>query len=260
MEHLAHLETIFNTFNEMRISIKGIKSFIGYLSATLLGQRVDAFRLSTAEEKIAALKDLAFPKTLGDLEVYLSLTGWLRQYVPYYCQIVEPLQHRKTALLRLSSAAGGPKRKVYTSKTIITPTQTELEAFEQLQSKFTKPTFLTFFDRKRQLYMDIDSSKRYEVDIMIYHVKGDPIQSDFPRNDIQPILFLLKMLNSAEQSYWPTELEVAGLIWALKKLRYMVESAVLPTIVFTDHSATTSIVKQTTLLSSSTDKLNLRLV
>ena len=198
MKHLMHLKTIFNTFNEMRISIKEIKFFIDYLSATLLGQWVDAFRLSTAEEKITALKDLAFSKMLEDLEMYLSLTDWLWQYIPYYCQIVESLQHRKTALLRLSSAAEDLKRKVYISKTIITSTQTELEAFEQLQSKFTKLTFLIFFDWKWQLYMDIDSFKRYEVDIIIYHVKDDPIQSDFSWNDIQPILFLLKMLNSTE--------------------------------------------------------------
>ena len=179
MKHLMHLKTIFNTFNEMRISIKEIKFFIDYLSTTLLSQWVDVFRLSTAEEKIAALKDFVFLKIFKDLEMYLSLTNWLQQYISYYCQIVESLQHRKTVLLRLSSAAENLKRKIYISKTIITSTQTELETFEQLQLKFTKLTFLIFFDWKQQLYMNINSFKRYEVDIMIYYIKDDSIQSNF---------------------------------------------------------------------------------
>lgn len=55
-------------------------------------------------------------------------------------------------------------------------------------------------------------------------------------------------------------MEVAGLVWVLKKVRHLIESSGAPTIIYTDHGATLGIARQTTLSTSSTDKLNLRLV
>ena len=60
----------------------------------------------SSKDRIAALRKLSFPETLKDLETYLGLTGWLRQYIPYYAQRTEPLQDRKTALLRKGPTAG----------------------------------------------------------------------------------------------------------------------------------------------------------
>ncbi|SLM35365.1 reverse partial [Lasallia pustulata] len=73
-------------------------------------------------------------------------------------------------------------------------------------------------------------------------------------------MFLSKLLSTAESHYWPTELEMAGLVWAIKKLRHLVDSTVKPVIIYTDHSTITSIAKQTSLSSSNTDKLNNRLI
>ena len=73
-------------------------------------------------------------------------------------------------------------------------------------------------------------------------------------------MFLSKILSSAEAEYWPTELEVACLIWIMRKIRHMVEGAHKPMIVLTDHSSLVDIVRQTKLSTSSAEKLNLRLV
>ena len=112
------------------------------------------------------------------------------------------------------------------------------------------------------MYINLDSSKR-GVGVIVYHVKGDPDPqkaTDIRKLDIQPIMFLSKLLLTAESHYWPTELEMAGLVWAIKKLRHLVDSTVKPVIIYTDHSAITSIAKQTSLSSSNTDKLNNRLI
>lgn len=80
------------------------------------------------------------------------------------------------------------------------------------------------------------------------------------KTHIQPILFLSRLLADAETRYWPTELKMAGLAWVIKKARHMVEAAEQPTIIYTDHSALVSIVRQTSLSTASVEKLNLRLV
>ena len=47
-------------------------------------------------------------------------------------------------------------------------------------------------------------SLSYGFGVMVYHVKGDPKENSFPRADVQPILFLSKLLNPAEKRCWPT--------------------------------------------------------
>lgn len=108
----------------------------------------------------------------------------------------------------------------------------------------------------------MDASKQWGFAAIVYHVRGDPPDGvAYPRTAVQPIMFLSKCLNNAEKNYWPTELEVAGIVWVIRKIRHLVESTeVPPVVVFTDHSAAVPISRQTTLTTSSTDKLNLRLV
>ena len=96
---------------------------------------------------------------------------------------------------------------------------------------------------------------------MVYHSKGPESEGQIPKQkDVEPILFLSKLLTEAESRYWPTELEIAALVWAVKKVRHLVEATDQPTIVYTDHSATIQIVRQTSLNTTSVEKLNLRLI
>jgi hypothetical protein len=75
----------------------------------------------------------------------------------------------------------------------------------------------------------------------------------------RPICYLSKRLNKHEQNYWPTELEVAGLVWTVRKIRHLVDDA-KKVSVFTDHQATRDIAKQTNFRHSTPHKQNLRLV
>ena len=99
-DHLIHLNEVFNLLASLDIVLAPTKTFLGFPSTTLLGQKVDSFGMAAALEKIQAISGLAFPITLQDLEHYLGLTGWMRDYVPYYAQIVELLQSRKTEMLK----------------------------------------------------------------------------------------------------------------------------------------------------------------
>ena len=99
---------------------------------------------------------------------------------------------------------------------------------------------------------------------MIYHYKKNSISeasSKVTRIDVQPIMFLSRCLNTAEYNYWPTKLEIADVVWVVKKIRHMIESSLKPpVIVYIDHSAAIFISKQTTLNIINTNKLNLRLI
>lgn len=267
-EHIDHLRRLFRLCREKRITLSPTKSFLGYPSVMLLGQRVDSLGMSTSAEKIRAIQALIFPANLRDLEIYLGLTGWLRSSIHRYAQIAQPLQDRKTALTKDLPTKAGIKAKGIARKrqsmqaAIQQPSEEEIQSYENLQKAFANPVFLIHYDQTRRMYIDLDASKRWGFAAMIYHVKGDPaLDASFARTSVQPIMFLSKLLNGAEKNYWPTELEVAGIVWVVKKIRHLIESSqVPPVVIYTDHSAAVPISKQTTLTTSSTDKLNLRLV
>jgi len=168
-------------------------------------------------------------------------------------------------LLRNGPTKGKP-RKEYSKKTQIADSSIlEYETFEAIQKTFDKPNFLHHQNPNRRLYIDLDASKQFGFGVMVYHMQDDengPLDHTIKgnRSKVQPILFLSKLLTDAETRYWPTELEVACLVWTVKKICHMINGSLADTVVWTDHSATIQIMKQTTLTSSSTDKLNLRLI
>ena len=83
---------------------------------------------------------------------------------------------------------------------------------------FARLTTLIHHDPKRRLYIDLDASKEFGFGAMAYHNKRrvDNEATEPPKKtEIEPILFLSKLLNEAEVRYWPTELELAGLVWVI---------------------------------------------
>lgn len=78
-------------------------------------------------------------------------------------------------------------------------------------------------------------------------------------DSIQPMWFLSKRPPAAEHNYWPTELEIAGVCWAIHKLRPLIEAAPKD-FLFTDRSAIAAIARQQSMFSSYLEPLNLHLI
>ena len=86
-----------------------------------------------------------------------------------------------------------------------------LKIFEILQSLFTIFIFLVHFDSNCHLYIDVNVFKQYSFDVIIYYVEDDSDHAvislsdekitEFSHQKIQFILFLNKLLTSAERNY-----------------------------------------------------------
>src|SRR5205814_9932466 len=172
-EHIQHLRTLFQLFSKMNISINPSKAFIGYPSIRILCQHTDSLGLSTEAVKLEAISRLQLPETLKQLEIYLGLTGYLRQYVPFYAAVSGPLQDRKNLLLRKGPTAGPQRRNFSLQTPLLNPTAAECMSFKALQELLSTPTYLVHFDPSRCLYADIGASKAFGIGIVVYHVKDD---------------------------------------------------------------------------------------
>lgn len=160
-------------------------------------------------------------------------------YIEKYAWKSKPLQERNTTLLKTAPLSGNAP-ETYSSRIKFSPTESERESPRVTQNSLFNPTFLIHVDAERPSYVDLDISKESGVEAMVYHVKdwSKASSSDFPpRTQVQPIMFFSRLLNSAETHHWPTELELAGLVWILRKIRHLVESAKSSRTIYTDHGA-----------------------
>ena len=129
-KHVSHLRQIFQLLNlyDIRLSLK--KSYFDYSTVALLSQKMNAFDLIIAANKLAAIVNLKYSHTLKNLKIYLNFTEWLRNYIVWYAQKSESLQRRKTLLLRESSFNKSRQRKMYFVKIQLTTTTiVELESY-----------------------------------------------------------------------------------------------------------------------------------
>jgi len=267
-EHEECLQRVWSLLDARRVSLSPKKTFLAFPSTTLLGQRVSGLGLAAAEDRIKAIRDIDFPTTLKALELYVGLTNYLRNQIPYYAQLSAP-QAVKSSLLKDAPNSSKNARKAYTQRTRVSLDDPALrESFNAIQSQFKDPHFLWHFDPTRPTYYDVDASHEFGFGCMIYMVKGDPPPDMdgnkarlFKKEDIQIIMFLSRALTGAETRYWPTELEVTGLVWMVKKVHHLIHASQRPAIIFSDHVASVGIATQTSLTTTtSTDKLNLKLV
>ena len=134
--------------------------------------------------------------------------SWLQSYISYYVQITAFLQIHKTMLLKTSSAKENIWKQHISQMSLNKSISEKICAFEILQNLFVTSIFLVHFNSSCQLY------------IIVYHVKNNSISVcttdtktvEFPHHKIQFILFLNKILTSAERNYWFTEMKMTELV------------------------------------------------
>jgi len=87
----------------------------------------------------------------------------------------------------------------------------------------------------------------------------DILNGRYNRKLERPVTYISKQLNKHEVQYWPTELEIAGIVWTVQKLRHLIEG-LMPTKIFTDHKPAADNLAAKTLKTSSSVRMNLRLI
>ncbi len=147
----------------------------------------------------------------------------------------------------------------------------EIISFKTLQSLLFKFSYLIHFNSVKHLYINLNMFKSFDFDVMIYHIKKE-VHINIKKGNssiakifssklfIQLIMFLSRLLKSAETHYWLIELKLVSMIWVMWKVRHLIELLNLLTIIYTDHEANVKTVKQISLLMMLIKKQNLCLM
>lgn len=202
-KHLRHLNLIFKLFRKMNITLKSKKIYLTYSSIVLLRQKIDSLELITSTDKLKAIVKFLFSRSLKNLEYYLDLIEYLRDYISFYAQKLKSLQQRKTLLLK-NELATKLSRKNHNRRTLLKNLIDEkIKAYNQLKTDFNRLSWLTHFNKCRQLFVDVNAFDK-SIDVMIYHLKLKitmKIKNALIKRQIDFILFLSKILFEAEKRY-----------------------------------------------------------
>jgi hypothetical protein len=221
---------------------------------------MNAFELIIVEKKLKAIALFKFSENLIALERYLDLADYLRDKVYFFVDVFKSLQELKIKLLKNSSKDN--RRKKFINKTKIIFIDKKMTFFLLLQKDLIKTIFLMHFDKNKWLWIDLDEFKEFDFEVIVFYViKKFSKETWSIKNDIQLIMFLSKLLTTAERNYWSTELETTNLIWIIKKIRHLIQSSKKSMIIQTDHVVIVNICKQTSIINTNfVMKMNLRLI
>ena len=94
------------------------------------------------------------------------------------------------------------------------------------------------------MFIDLDISKEREFGAIIYYIKNNnKIEKYPPKTVIKSIIFFSRFFKNIKIYYWPTELEIADIIWVIKKIRYFIKLTLITTTIFIDYNINVSIIK-----------------
>ena len=261
-EHVRHIAWLMTELHKVGLTLDPGKAFIGFKSISLLGHLVNKFGLAMQPAKVEAMMKLERPRTVRQAMQILGFFGYYREFVRNYAQIVKPItdllsqkpDNVNSGQKSSSTAAESRKAQIQAKMDSSIHWSTEADlAFCRIKEALRNATYLSHAlegdDVRYVLYTDacklgfgaalhvVLPPEKTCQEAKSADVDGPAEVGAVAKPCERPVAFISRSLNKAETNYWPTELEMAALVWALRRFQENIEGH--PLTIYTDHSALT---------------------
>ncbi|BHF77222.1 hypothetical protein SprV_0502032600 [Sparganum proliferum] len=209
-EHMEHLATVFDRLQQFGVVLNPSKCAFGVSSLEFLGHLVDSHGIRPLPSKVAAIRDFPPPISKRQLQRFLGMVNFYRQFLPNCADTILPL----TSLL------SGSKRTFE-----LTPAA--LTSFEQVKALLADATLLTHFHADAPISLMVDASNV---------AVGAVLQQSLP-DSTAPLAFFSKKLSKVETRYSTFGRELLAAYLAVRNFRHLLEGREFT--IFTDHKPLT---------------------
>ena len=158
--------------------------------------------------KVKGVLEWPTPKCVKDIQKFLGLVNYYRQFIKDFVSIARPLHD----LVKKN------QKWDWTEK--------QEKAFRELKERFTKEPVLAA--------PDIDKKMKMEVDALDYATEG-VLSMECGNGLWRPVAYLSKSLNETEQNYEIHDKEMLAIIRGLEAWRHLLEEAQYKFEIWTDH-------------------------
>ena len=190
-EHVEHLDAVLECLTQATLACKLKKCSFAQESTAYLGHVVSARGIEPEPSKIAAVKEMAPPRTVKEIRMFLGFVGYYRRFINNFSAIAKPLNH---LLRKAVEWQWGVEQQ---------------DAFEQLRDALISAPILQMPDFKQKFTIRTDASY---LGLGACLLQGDG-------DDRQPIAYASRSLKPAETRYTATEIECLGMKWAVNTFR-----------------------------------------
>jgi hypothetical protein len=194
-EHIGHLRRIFERLQEFGLRCAPGKCRFGVSELPYPGHIVGQDGNRPQDRHLVQIRDAVPPRTKRQLQSFLGLANWLREYVPLYATIAAPL----TDLL--------------VAKKTFRWTDAAQKAFDDLKTAIDQPLLLHRPDASREYVLQTDASG-LGVAAVLYQ------EEDGQRKIIS---YASARLNDAQRRYHINEQECLAVVFAVKRYRPYLE-------------------------------------
>jgi len=215
-ELITRLDAVFTRLSEKNLKLNPKKCRFGMTEVEYCGHVINDQGTTFSAERISEVADFAVPQNHGELKSFLGMAGYMREHIPHYVEMAEPLQN----IVRHYT-----KR---TRKQAIVWTPELLQCFADFKESIAK--VYTLFHRNDEaplrLYTDASSYGIGAYLCQVVSLQDGTLQE-------QPLGFISKSLSDTERRWSVYEKEGYAIFYACKKWEHFLRGNHF--FLFTDH-------------------------
>jgi len=206
--HNEIVEQVIRRIEENYLYMKPEKCRWKVRGVRFLGVVIGRDGIKMEEEKVKAVLDWPTPKSVKDIQTFLGLANYYRQFIKDFTKIARPLHELTRKEQKWKWEIGQEK------------------SFEVLKKRFiTKPILVA---------PDLDKKMRMEMDASNFVTRG-VLSIECEDRRWRPVAYLFKSLNETERNYEIHDKEMLAVIRELEAWRYLLEGIKFKFKVWTDH-------------------------
>ncbi|XP_026747201.1 uncharacterized protein K02A2.6-like [Trichoplusia ni] len=213
-EHVQKLNSVLKRLEDAGLTLQKEKCSFFQDKVSYLGYIITKDGLKKAPEKIKAMLEAPVPSNINQLQSFLGLINYYRNFVPNASTILSPLYD----LLKKGSKWGW--------------TDNHDKAFKTIKQVMTSEQVLAHFDPNARIILTVDASPS-GLGAVLSQVGLDGVE--------RPISFVSRTLNSAEKRYAQIQKEATAIIYGVRRFHQYLYGRSEPFILRTDHKPLLSI-------------------
>jgi len=226
-----------------RLTLKGSKCGFFLDKISPLGFSSDGSGLRPSLDKVQAIRQYPRPTDTAEIEAFIYMTIYLRQFIPGRAEhalilqeaiLYRPLNGDEKSKSEQASRRGKPIKVVVGIKW----GQEQETAFKAIKKAIIE-NVVYGGDERKQYHLMTDASI-HAIGGVLFQLPNTPAGTNLTtttRREMKVIMFISKPLIAAETRYLTTEREALAILRCLEEVRWQVLGSPYPTKVYTDHKA-----------------------
>lgn len=207
-EHMERLRRVLQSFKDAGLTLRYDKCEFFKDEVSYLGYIIDKNGIRKSPDKVKAIKEAPTPKNVNQLQSFLGLVNYYRNFVPNASSVLAPLYD----LLKKDKKWSWLKEHD--------------TAFCAIKNELSSEKTLAHFNVNAHIILTVDASN-FGLGSILSQIGEDGLE--------RPVAYASRTLNSAEKKYSQIQKEATAIIFGIRRFHQFLYARSEPFTLRTDH-------------------------